>query len=494
MSRITDELAMRDKRDFIKGVSTKENLVNLYCSITPSKELDKTLVEMLSKKATNSRIRAYMLNYLKESVEKDFYAIDDMDEALETTSQKVATTNNNAKPQQDVNVKSPTDGHIATFIKNNVKRKFDQEKNAEDKSAEITDDGYGFKIVRKDGGVLTYTYGDGFKNTPAQKTEAMSNETTKKSLNEVASSLGRFVGARVMTQWTVSLLVYGAEESPDYDYEQSFTGYLDECIDKLDEYDDIINDNNIDGYLTLESERGSEYYEGDADSIKSDLEDDGLLECKKSDNKGVKLIEDAADNINTYGEDKDVIFKVKRVQDEVYDRILEGSNADLMDNIKNIFADYGGHCVMYDVRPTSFIMEGWLPSNGVKLSGRTPDKWTFRSTFIMSYLYSDANMLAEDIARWYYVCQLGGTKVPNTPELVKLVDNFFKIDWNKQPVTESKKDNLSFEQWVDHKFYPGFHEGLSDLTDDEYYELEDAYNAYLMEKDHWESMDGFNMP
>ena len=91
-----------------------------------------------------------------------------------------------------------------------------------------------------------------------------------------ASDLGRYVGGRLMTQWTASLLVYGAESSPDFDFEESFTGGLNECIEKLGEYWDIICDNNIDGYLTLESD-DSQYYEGDYDTIYIELEEDGYV-------------------------------------------------------------------------------------------------------------------------------------------------------------------------------------------------------------------------
>ena len=91
-----------------------------------------------------------------------------------------------------------------------------------------------------------------------------------------ANDLGRWVGSRLLTRWTASLLVYGAEESEDFDFEESFTGRLDECLAKLQEYEKIIRRNHIDGYLTLESDN-SEYYEGDYDTIYYSLEEDGLI-------------------------------------------------------------------------------------------------------------------------------------------------------------------------------------------------------------------------
>lgn len=76
-----------------------------------------------------------------------------------------------------------------------------------------------------------------------------------------ASSIGNYVGRRLMTNWTVSLLVYGAEESEFYDFEESYTGDFNDCLDKAVEYFDIIEENGIDGYVTLEADRGNEYYE-----------------------------------------------------------------------------------------------------------------------------------------------------------------------------------------------------------------------------------------
>ena len=90
-------------------------------------------------------------------------------------------------------------------------------------------------------------------------------------------SLGAYVGARMLSEWTASLLVIGAEESEDYEFEQSFTGSFNECLAKLEEYDKILYKNMIDGYLTLESERTGEFFEGDFDGIYEDLEKFGYV-------------------------------------------------------------------------------------------------------------------------------------------------------------------------------------------------------------------------
>lgn len=40
---------------------------------------------------------------------------------------------------------------------------------------------------------------------------------------------------------------------------------------------------------------------------------------------------------------------------------------------------------------------------------------------------------------------------------------------------------MSFREWLDRTFYPGF--DVSGLTDDEYYDLEDRYNAEREDED-----------
>lgn len=93
-----------------------------------------------------------------------------------------------------------------------------------------------------------------------------------------SSDLGRYVGGRLLTSWTASLLVYGAEESEDYDFEETAEDlYFNEAIEKLRYFQQIIDDNHIDGYLTLEDYNSNYYYQGDYDQICDQLADDGLL-------------------------------------------------------------------------------------------------------------------------------------------------------------------------------------------------------------------------
>lgn len=111
----------------------------------------------------------------------------------------------------------------------------------------------------------------------AQEVNMKRQFTISPKQNVKASSLGSYVGGRLLTDWTASLLVYGAEESDDYDYEQSFDGSLNDCLTKLEEYQSIIDSNSIDGYLTLEANNSGEYFEGDYSQIYEDLEMRGLV-------------------------------------------------------------------------------------------------------------------------------------------------------------------------------------------------------------------------
>ena len=47
-------------------------------------------------------------------------------------------------------------------------------------------------------------------------------------------------------------------------------------------------------------------------------------------------------------------------------------------------------------------------------------------------------------------------------------------------IKESNSNKLSFQEWLDWEYYEGF--DPSGLSDDEYYELEDAYYRYLDSK------------
>lgn len=84
--------------------------------------------------------------------------------------------------------------------------------------------------------------------------------------------LSRYMGARLMTQWTAMLNVIGAEESPDFEeYDQYFDGTLPECLNKLREYQRLIDDNGLDAYISLEAMRGGDYFEGTISRICEDL-------------------------------------------------------------------------------------------------------------------------------------------------------------------------------------------------------------------------------
>lgn len=89
--------------------------------------------------------------------------------------------------------------------------------------------------------------------------------------------LGRWLGANLLTKFTANLNVYGAEESDEYEFEESFDGPLNQCLVKLKEYDRIINRNGLDAYLSLEPWDGGHYFEGDLENILSELLDYGYI-------------------------------------------------------------------------------------------------------------------------------------------------------------------------------------------------------------------------
>jgi len=51
----------------------------------------------------------------------------------------------------------------------------------------------------------------------------------------------------------------------------------------------------------------------------------------------------------------------------------------------------------------------------------------------------------------------------------------------KKYVKAASEEKMSFREWLDFTYYPGFYEAASGLSDEEYYELEDAYQEYLRE-------------
>jgi len=53
----------------------------------------------------------------------------------------------------------------------------------------------------------------------------------------------------------------------------------------------------------------------------------------------------------------------------------------------------------------------------------------------------------------------------------------------KKYIKSSSDETMSFREWLDFTYYPGFYEAASGLSDAEYYELEDAYQEYLKEHD-----------
>ena len=95
------------------------------------------------------------------------------------------------------------------------------------------------------------------------------NESLNESDN--GEKLGRWLGARLLSKWTAMLNVVGAETSPEYEFEESFDGNFVQCVKKLKEYQEIIDKNNLDAYLELESWNSGGSFTGDYDTIIDEL-------------------------------------------------------------------------------------------------------------------------------------------------------------------------------------------------------------------------------
>ena len=117
---------------------------------------------------------------------------------------------------------------------------------------------------------------------PTSKFRVGGRKEVDESLNEsndedMGYMLGKWLGARFLTGWTAMLNVDGAEESPYYDeYDQLFDGTFVQCLNKLKEYQDIIDRDGVPAYLALQSSHG-EYFDGDYDRIIDKLYDRGYL-------------------------------------------------------------------------------------------------------------------------------------------------------------------------------------------------------------------------
>lgn len=132
------------------------------------------------------------------------------------------------------------------------------------------------------------------------------NESLNESNDEdMGYKLGKWLGARLMTKWTAMLNVEGAEESPDYyEYDQQFDGNFVECLKKLEEYQNLIDQDGIEAYLALENWQSGEYFQGDYDRIIEDLIDRGYLyesDLEESDDMDESLLNESKPSYNCCG-------------------------------------------------------------------------------------------------------------------------------------------------------------------------------------------------
>lgn len=196
----------------------------------------------------------------------------------------------------------------------------------------------GYKVVvDKDGDSLYNLY---------KKTK---NESLNESNDEdMGYKLGKWLGARLLTGWTAMLNVDGAEESPDYDeYDQQFDGTFVQCLNKLKEYQNIIDRDGIDAYLALQSSH-DEYFDGDYDNIIDKLYDRGYLydddideSLDESFNVSDETIEDAVEYYreNAFGfnglknyVETDFSHLPKEARDEIYKKMKKKLGESLNEN------------------------------------------------------------------------------------------------------------------------------------------------------------------
>ena len=150
----------------------------------------------------------------------------------------------------------------------------------------------------------------------------------KQSIKIKASDIGSYVGRRLMTTWSANLLVYGAEESPDYEFEESFDGSFTDCLKKVEEYLNTITKYNLDAYVTLEADRNNDSYtfydiEDLYDTFPDEFEDvEAATKIKTvKQEPEVKVFEISVDMVARPGiSDEEVAQLASDIQDLINDR------------------------------------------------------------------------------------------------------------------------------------------------------------------------------
>ena len=114
--------------------------------------------------------------------------------------------------------------------------------------------------------------------------------------------------------------------------------------------------------------------------------------------------------------DLSITKELDTVYNNILDTLYEGSNADLVDNIKKVFTLVGGNV---NVRAES---DDYIKYQGYISHGEQKD-YRISGSVLRSTLKGDLNRLAEDLTMAYYRTKLGG-KLYNTPELMKKIKNY----------------------------------------------------------------------
>ena len=142
----------------------------------------------------------------------------------------------------------------------------------------------------------------------------------------------------------------------------------------------------------------------------------GSVANTQAEKQGMNLVEGKSIREST---DLSITKELDAVYNDVLDTLYEGSNADLVDNIKKVFTLVGGN-VNVQAKSDDYIeYQGSISHDGQK-------DYRISGSVLRNTLKGDLNRLAEDLTMAYYRTKLGG-QLYNTPELMKKIKNYEDI-------------------------------------------------------------------
>jgi hypothetical protein len=338
---------------------------------------------------------------------------------------------------------------------------------------------------------------------PTSKFRVGGRKEVDESLNEsndedMGYKLGKWLGARLLTGWTAMLNVDGAEESPDYDeYDQQFDGTFVQCLNKLKEYQDIIDQDGIDAYLALQSSHG-EYFDGDYDRIIDKLYDRGYLyeddmdeSLNESKNTSLEEIKEYFDSLSDsrnlpdysewslkeltdyYTKFISMLKECKRRVKEINAQVDEEGTRDIAFSIADALASHGYNYDYYDFNDSfdSF-------SDAVNSIYDNFDKDTIQACI------DDLTDEIEDIKR---DPAYGGKPFPASPLRTKRSDY---ADWKKFRKFEESVDE-SADKPLNEFYDKGWQETGRGWSSDTYRVAEKVYE-FLRDNDIWTDIYDYN--